>query len=259
MKTNSNDIKDFELNEISQKLLRQILNHQNIDNRIEKYNEKYPHYPFENILSHLFEKAIVKYQSSIEQLHWINGVREEEIKDNGVIEENLNIINDFLNIESNLSMRRFMVNNAPEFKDKDIKDVHTIDFSLVCSLEQLELFNSVLFSKENHEIIISYYLDYIYRFPIKLPVFEKNLFYSLIFLTNTKYPTNVTSANSLSCVQEINQFVRMKYIDLNDPIIQAFFHLICIEDELLKCSNAIYMDIKHNHDLLRRQFDAMAS
>lgn len=259
MKINSNDIKDFETQEISRKLLKQIKHHQHLDKQVIEYNNKYSHFPFENCLTFLLGKIMVEYQPSIEQIHWKNGVREKEIIEGIANKEALSIIIDYLNTESKISMGRFMVTNDPELKGKDIKYVHSLDFSLICSPAQLKSYTSIIFSKENHECIISYYLDYIYRFPIELSEFEKIFFYFLTILTKGKYPIIITCADSLYFVLEINKNVKMSCINMNGTLIQALIHLISVDDDLLKCSNLIYAEIKHNDDLLGDQVDTIAS
>lgn len=259
MKTKSSEIKDFKFKEISQKLFNRIINHQHISEQVREFDNKSPHNPFGNNLTFLLGKSMVRHQSSIEQIHWNKGANEQKIIEGIAQKEILSIINDYLNTESQVEMQRFMVNHDTEFKGKDLKYVYRFEYGLICTPDQLESYTSFLFSEENYECIISYYLDYIYRFPIQLTEFEKIFFYFLTILFNEIYPTNVTSGEVIDFVFNINEIVKMRYIDLKDRLIQTLIHLISIDDELLQCSNTIYADMKHHFDLLRDQFNAMAS
>ncbi|MFO7853458.1 MAG: hypothetical protein R6X28_13520 [Bacteroidales bacterium] len=259
MVTNSNQIKYFETQEISRKLLKQIKRHPFLDEQVIEYNKKHSYFAIENCITFLLENIMVEYKPSIEQIHWKNNVRKKEIIQSVALKEALDIIIEYVNIDSRISMGRFMVNSAPEFKGKDIKYVHTFDYSLIISPAQLESYKSVLFSEKNHDCITTYYLDYIFRFPIELSEFEKIVFYFIMFLTDEIYPINATSGEVLRFVQQINEIVRIRYIDFNKSFIQALLYLFSIDEELLGCSNSIYEDIKLNNEMLRDQIDAMGS
>jgi len=257
-----NEIKSFSHEELSQKLLDRIISHQDIKDLIGTYNTIHP-YPFERSLLFKLGQSMVKHSSPIDIISWKAGIKERGIINANDKEETavdtLNIINEYLNAESRLAMKRIMVYSDVEFEGKVLKNVTCYDYSLIDPHGQFESYESLLFVIENHASLISYYLDYIYYFPVTLDEFEKFFFYFLTFLTHEKYPANDQINESLKFVKDMNEIVEMRYIDINDRLILAFIHLISTESELSECCNSIYKDIKHNDDLIRKQFANMAS
>ncbi len=262
MKNKINKIKSFSSKELSQKLLKQIISHQDLKAIINEFNNK-SYYSFDDSLRFQLGRSMVKHCSPADAINWKNGVREKEVinddPNNSSNIETINIINDFLNAESRKSMERIKRYQVRNFNGKTYQNAPFYNFSIVCAEGQFENYSSWLFNKENHEILISYYLDYISRFPITLNEFEEIFFYFLTFLTKRVYPANVQIINSHRFIEDINKIVKMRYIDIEDTLILAFIYFISIDDELQESCSAIYNDTKYNNDLTIEQLANLAS
>ena len=255
-------IKTFEPRELSTKMLNAISQHKDILERINGFYNKFL-IPFDRSLLFHLSRTMVKHSSPTEIIEWNIGARENGImndNDNAISTvETFKIVNDFINAESQKAMDRILTYCEHEFDGKVFKNSPCYDIKIVCPDGQLESYQSLLFYEENHECVIYYYLDFIYLFPLTIQEFEKFLFYFLTFLIEEEYPVNVKINESLNFIKNINEIVRMRYIDIDNRIILAFLHLICIDNELSECANLIYEDIKHNNDQLRMQFESLSS
>jgi hypothetical protein len=60
-------------------------------------------------------------------------------------------------------------------------------------------------------------------------------------------------------MRQINDIVKMRYINIKDRLILTFIHLILVDNELSSCSNAIYNEIKHYDDITREQLEDISS
>ena len=262
MKNKIHEIKSFSSQVLSQKLLRQIISHQEINDLINEFNNKH-YYSFYDSLRFQLGRSMVKHCSPINLINWETGIREKEIindnPNNSTTIKTLDIINDFLNSESLNAMERINIYNNLANTGKTYHNPGSYDFSIVCSKDQLESYSSLLFSEENHEKIISYYLDYISLFPVTLYEFEKVFFYFLTFLTKEVYPANVQINEAFWFIRNINDIVKMRYIDINDRLILAIIHILSKDAELQSSCQSLYADIESNNDLTRAQFENMAS
>ncbi len=262
IRRNSDEIKTYSTEELSAKMYDYFVSNKDIENRINEFNKNF-YYQFNNSLSFHLGRSMVKHCTPMDLVYWKTGIR-----NNGIMNDNdndkttietLSIVNDFINAESKKAMKRILVYQDHEFNGKVFKNAPCYDTSIVCPAGQLENYKSLLFLKENQKCIISYYLDYISLFPVTLYEFEKVFFYFLTFLIEEEYPAKVQIIESLKFIKDINEIVKMRYIDISDRMILAFIHLISIDNELLGCCNVIYADIKHNDDLTRDQFENLAS
>ncbi len=221
------------------------MDNKEIKSRINDFNKENNN-QFNMSLSFHLHRSMVKHCSPINFINWNLGVRNKGIlnyNDNEKLTiETMSIVNDFIKAESQKANKKFSNDNRIIFPD-----------------DQFDKYQSLLFFKENHKYVIYYYMNCISLFPVNLQEFEKVFFYFLTFLIEEEYPTNVQINESIDFIKDINDLVNMRYIDIKDRLLLALIHLISIDNELLRCCNAIYTDIKHNHDLTRRQFENLAS
>jgi hypothetical protein len=254
--------KVFSIQELTSKILNSILNYKSLKDRIVEFDRNF-NYPFLNSLKFHLSRSMVKHCSAIEFINWKIGTKDKMIINDNDNEkttlETLDIITDFLNEESRVTMQRIRKYCDHEFEGILHNNAPCYDYNIVCPEGQLENYKSLLFYKENYQCVISYYLDFISLFPVTLQEFEIVFFYFLTFLIKEEYPANVQINESLHFIKRINDIVRMRYIDINNRLILAFMHLIYIDDELSECSYAIFNDIKHNDDLIREQFESISS
>jgi len=246
-----NEIRSFSPDEISKKLLLQILSHNDIKDKIQGFNEKF-RYLFSDSLTFQLGRAIIKHKYPSDIINW-----KIHIRDNGIMNDNenhettretFNIVNDFISTESKKAMKRILVYCDREFDGKIFKNAPTYDYDIVCSNEILNKKSSLLFDEESHSIIRSYYFEYISLFPITLPEFEIIFFYFLLFLTNEKYPAHEPYGDAIYFVMRIDNMVKMRYIDIQNRLILALLNLIYTDEELSVHSHEIYLDIKKKYD-----------
>ena len=256
-----NKLKCFDPNDLSVKLLKAMLSHNELSMSIKEFNQKH-NYSFYDSLTFQLSWAMVKHCSPTEIIDWKTGVRDKNIindTDNEkTTRETFSIVNDFLSAESRKAMERILVYEDSEFDGQVFRNSPCHDYSIVCPEDQLESYQSLLFHQENHKCVISYYLDFMSLFPLTLQEFEKILFYFLTFLIKEDNPVNVQINEPLNIRSNINEILRMRYIDIDNRMVLAFLHLISMDKELSECCNAIYKDIKYNYDHTRRQFENLA-
>lgn len=251
-----NEIRSFSPDEISKKLLLQILSHNDIKDKIQGFNEKF-RYLFSDSLTFQLGRAIIKHKYPSDIINW-----KIHIRDNGIMNDNenhettretFNIVNDFISTESQKAMKRILVYCDREFDGKIFENAPTYDYDIVCSKEILNKKSSLLFDEESHSIVRSYYFEYISLFPITLPEFEIIFFYFLLFLTNEKYPSHEPYGDAIYFVMRIDNMVKMRYIDIQNRLILALLNLIYTDEELSVHSHEIYLDIKKKYDGICKQ------
>jgi len=246
-----NEIRSFSPDEISQKLLLQILSHNDIKDKIQGFNEN-SWYQFSDSLTFQLGRAIIKHSYPSDIINW-----KIHIRDNGIMNDNenhettretFNIVNDFINAESQKAMKRILVYCDREFDGKIFKNAPTYDYDIVCSKEILNKKSSLLFDEESFSIVRSYYFEYISLFPITLTEFEIIFFYFLLFLTKEKYPGDESYGDTIYFVMRIDNIVKMRYIDIHNRLILALLNLIYTDEELSIHSHEIYHDFKKKWD-----------
>lgn len=256
--TYRSSVRRFSPDEISQKLQQRILSHQDIEIKIREFNVN-SRYQFDQSIKFQLGRAMVKHSNPIDIINWKIHVRNEGIMNDNenekVTRETFSIVNDFLSAESRKAMERILVYEDREFDGQVFRNSPCHDYRIVCPEDQLESYQSLLFHQENHKCVISYYLDFMSLFPLTLQEFEKILFYFLTFLIKEDNPVNVQINEPLNIISNINEILRMRYIDIDNRMVLAFLHLISMDKELSECCNAIYKDIKYNNDHTRRQFE----
>ena len=125
MKSNSNEIKSFSPEELSQKLLGRIINHQHLNDLIKTFNNKL-HYSFENSLLFKLGQSMVSHSSPLDLISWKAGVKERGIMNsnekNETAIETLSNVNEYLNAESRIAIKKIMVLRDNEFDEKVFKN-----------------------------------------------------------------------------------------------------------------------------------------
>ena len=249
-------IRNFSAEELTQKLLHNILSHKDIEIKIKEFDAS-SYYQFNKSLGFQLGRVMTSHSNPMDIINWKVSVRDEGImNDDGNAEstvKTLSIVNDYINAESQKAMKRILVYRDHEFCGKIFKNAPCYDYSIVSPKEQLYHYSSFLFDEESFGIFRSYYLEYISLFPITLTEFEIIFFYFLLFLSKEQYPADKTYGDALDFVKRIGNIVKMRYIDIHNRLILAFLHLIYTYEELSEDSNAIYNDIKMKSDAIREQ------
>lgn len=255
-------IRNFSADELSQKLLHNILSHNDIEVKIKEFDAS-SYYHFNKSLGFQLGRVMTKHSNPMDLINWKVRVRDEGIMnddDNAKSTiETLNIVNDFLNAESQKAMERILVYRDHEFCGEIFKNAPCYDYSIVSPKEQLDHYSSFLFDEESFSIVFSYYLEFISLFPITLTEFETIIFYFLLFLTKEQYPAEKTYGEALDFVKRLSNIVKMRYIDIHNKLILAFLQLIYSDEELSDCSQAIYCDIKMKWEALCDQAFSIGS
>jgi hypothetical protein len=89
--------------------------------------------------------------------------------------------------------------------------------------------------------------------------FEKTFFLFLTFLAENQYPNGSYYNESSRYIDDINEIVKMRYIDMEDSFILSFLYILSTEEQLHKKSETIYAEIKRNYDMLISQVENAAS
>ena len=242
------EIKYFSTEELTMKMLNSILNYNELRTRILEFDEYFQYTTFYKSLVFEFEKAIIKYCSPIERIKWeasmnIPWIMNEMDNDPYSIKINC-ILHDYISLESKKSMKSIMTLRDIATPDgKILEDKPVFDYSLIDPPGQFENYKWILFEAINHDIIKHYYQSYLYYFPVTLLEFEKVFFFFLTFSVAKQYPIFTDLDDVFSLITEINEVVRMRYIDLNGILIMSFINLIQTEPELQKACKNIYKEV----------------
>jgi hypothetical protein len=251
-------IKYFSTEELTMKMFNSILNYNELRTRILEFDEYFQYTTFYESLVFEFEKAIMKYCSPIKRIKWeasmnIPWIINEIAYDPYSVKMSC-IIHDYISAESKKSMRRIMILRDITTPGGEIlADKPVFDYSLVDPTGQFENYKWILFETINRDIIKHYYQSYLYYFPITLVEFEKVFFFFMTFSVAKQYPTITDLDDVFSLVKEINEVVRMRYIDLNDILIMSFMNLIQTDPELQKACKNIYEEIIYLNELRSSQ------
>lgn len=255
--------KVFSTQELTLKIFNSMSEYKGIKDKIAEFDKIF-NYPFLKSLEFQLGRSMVKHCKAKEVINWKIVIRNNMIVNDNDNEkttlETLSILTDYLNKESHSAMQRIKTECDHEFEGKLLTGMPCYDYNIVCPKGQLENYKSLLFQKENLQCIISYYLDFIELFPVTLQEFEKAFFYFLTFLNNEeKLIINSPIQDCWIRMRQINDIVKMRYINIKDRLILTFIHLILVDNELSSCSNAIYNEIKHYDDITREQLEDTSS
>lgn len=247
-------IKYFSNEELTMKMLNSILNYNELRTQILEFDEYLKYTTFFESLEFEFEKAIMKYCSPIERIKWeasmnLPWIMNEMDNDPYSIKFSC-ILHDYVRSESKKNMKRIMtLRDIATPGGKILEDKPVFDYSLIDPPGQFENYNWILFETINRDIIKHYYQSYLYYFPVTLVEFEKIFFFFLTFSVAKQYPSFTELDDVFSLIKEINEVVRMRYIDLNDILIMSFINLIQNDPELQKACNNIYKEVVYLNEL----------
>jgi hypothetical protein len=250
----SDEIKKFSSKEIVTKMYNSVISYKELETLINEFNNEFLNTTFKNKLAFQLEIAIMKLCSPVERIKWETSMRIPEIMDeidNDPYTRTIYcILNDFIKEESKKSMERILtIKDVMTPDGKILKDMRVYDYSNLDSHKQYDNYKSILFDVTNHDFIKQYYRDYLYFFPITLAEFERVFFFFLTFLAVKQYPQYTELNDIYNYKREINEILRMRYIDIHDRVIMALIHIINIDPELqLTCKN-IYKEIKDIEEL----------
>jgi hypothetical protein len=207
----------------------------------------------------------MKYSSPNERMKWESGYRIPMIMMDEVNNDPYTslidcILNDFIRIESKKCMKRILIKKDILTGSGEIlKDMSVFDYSIVDAHDQLKNYKSRLFEATNHDLIKYYYRNFIDYFPVTLTEFERTFFFFLTLLAEKQYPSYTDINDVYRYIGEINEILRMRYINLHDKVIMALVHLISDNPELHNTSENIFNEIKHIEDLTIEQFKNVSS
>ena len=258
---NTDEKSNYSTEELSAKLYDYVVNNKDMKNRINVFNNNYRYTTFLRSLSFHLGRSIIKHCSPMEIVNWKIGVKDNEIMNDNdkTTMQARSIVNDFINAESKKVMERITVYRDKEYNGEIQKNVRVLDYSVVITPEQFPIYRSILFNDNNQELIKHYYFEFIYFFLVTRAEFEKTFFYFLTLLADKQYPGYTNINDVYAYIKEINEIVKMRYIDIEDRFLLAFLYIISTDKELQKTCNDVYAEIKHIEDLTRKQFENMSS
>jgi hypothetical protein len=259
---NYSGFKTYNPSELSTIYFDNILKTLEIETRVNEFNKKF-RYPFRDSLSFQLGRSMVKHCSPTDLIEWKISIKEREITNNRDNDkttiETRSIVTDFIKAKSHIAMDRIVFYRDHEFDGKIFNNVRVLDYSVVITPEQFPNYKSILFNDKNREIIMHYYFEFIYWFPVTMAEFEKIFFLFLTFLAEDQYPHGSHMNDSRRYIDDINEIVKMRYIDMEDSFILSFLYILSIDEQLHKKSETIYAEIKRNYDMMIDQFENMAS
>jgi len=250
----SDEIKNFSNKELITKMYNSVFSYKELEISINEFNNYFRYTTFKDSLALQLEIAIMKHFSPAERIKWETSYRipwlMDEI-DNEPYSCNIYcIMHDYINEESRKSMKQIVtVKDVKTIDGKILKGMRAFDYSKVDSPNQYDNYKSIIFEVTNHDLIKHYYRDFLHFYPVTLAEFEKTFFFFLTFLTAKQYPSYTELNDIYNYKREINEILRMRYIDIQDRVILALIHIINIDPELhLTCKN-IYREIKDIEEL----------
>lgn len=261
----TDEIKNLNTDELTDILLNSVIGHKELETRILEFNKDFQDTTFHDRLAFELRIAIMKYSSPNERMKWESGYRIPMIMMDEVNNDPYTslidcILNDFIRIESKKCMKRILIKKDILTGSGEIlKDMSVFDYSIVDAHDQLKNYKSRLFEATNHDLIKYYYRNFIDYFPVTLTEFERTFFFFLTLLAEKQYPSYTDINDVYRYIGEINEILRMRYINLHDKVIMALVHLISDNPELHNTSENIFNEIKHIEDLTIEQFKNVSS
>jgi len=258
----ADEMRNFCTDELTMNLLHSVLKHKELETRVIEFNNNFRCTTFCKSLGFQLGRSMIKHCAPTEIIDWKIKARINEIMNNNdddkTARETIIIMNDFINEESRERMKKIMVIRDLTTPDgKILKDRPVYDFSILESHERMQDYRSILFDKGNYGLIKHYYCEYLYYFPVTLAEFERLFFFFLTFLAAKQYPSYTEINDVYSFVKEINEIIRMRYIDINDRLVMSFLNIIDTDPELQKTCRNIYSEINDINELTISQvFDS---
>lgn len=256
------EFKTYNPSELSAIYFDNLINNREIESLVNEFNKKHT-YPFRDSLSFQLGRSMVKHCSPVDLIEWKMSIREKQIVNDSDTDkttiETRSIVIEFLRNMSHKAMDRIAFYKDQEFDGMTLKNVRVLDYSVVITPEQFPKYRSILFNDKNQEVIMHYYFEFINWFPVTMAEFEKIFFLFLTFLAENQYPYGSHMNESSRYIDDINEIVKMRYIDMEDSFILSFLYILSIDEQLHKKSDTIYAEIKRNHDMTIDQFENLAS
>jgi len=259
---NNPGIKIFTTSELSFKIYGYLMNHNETADRINEFTDE-SFDRFEKSLKFNLGRSMVKHSSPKQIIEWNiaakdSGTMSDKDNEESSI-ETISIVNDYLTAKSKEAMKRIIDCHDEDFGREILTNAQRYDYSIVCPKNQFDDYESVLFSKENQEYVISYYLEYLNIFPVTLSEFEKIFFYYLTLIIKDDFIDSTELDYTDKYKMKINNVLKMRYIDINDRLILTLLYIITLDEELQRSCNNIYRDIKNQHDATIIQFMNISS
>jgi len=251
---NPGEIKNFSTEELTTKMYDSVFSWKESETCIEEFNNNFPYTTFNKSLGFQLGRSMIKHCSPAERIDWKFKVRIKEIMNdndnNKTTVETLSIINKFIIAESKKSMERILfIRDIITPDGKILKDRPVYDYSSLDTNDQSNDTKSILFDVANNDLIKHYYCEYIYYFPVTQAEFERTFFFFLTFLAVKQYPS-YTDINDVSrFVGEINEIIKMRYIDMSDKLIVSLIHVMETDPELQTTCRNINKEI---NDIVER-------
>jgi hypothetical protein len=260
----SDEIRRFSTDELTAILFNSVIGNKKLETLILEFNKDFQLTTFHDSLAFELEMAIMKHCCPIERTKWEKSFRIPWIMidiDNDPYSIQINsIMNDFVNLESKRSMKRILIKKDIMTGGGNVlKNMSVFDFSIVDSHDQFDNYKSSLFEVTNHDLIKHYYRDFLHYFALTLAEFERVFFFFLTFLTEKEHPLYTEPNDICTYKKEINEILRMRYIDIHDKVIMALIHIIYSNPELHNISEDIFNEIKDIEDLTNIQCENLAS
>lgn len=254
----NSEFKTYNPSELSKIFFDNLTSSSEIKLLVKEFNEKRT-YPFCDSLEFQLARSMVKHCPPADIIEWKQNIREKQIMNNRDTDkttiETRRIVTEYLRNMSHRAMDRIASYRDQEFNGMLHKNVRVLDYSIVITPEQFPSYKSILFNDQNQEVIMHYYFEFINWFPMTRSEFEKIFFLFLTFLAEDQYPHEADMNDSHRYIDDINEIVKMRYIDIEDCFILTFLYILSIDKKMQKKSDTIYAEIKRRNDMLIEKFE----
>jgi len=227
-----------------------------VEKRIDEFKEAETYYTFLDDFNYLLNSSLVRFKSAKEFMdykskHCYKRILNYEDYDSNIRRLNAKaLISDFVSYES-IKVKNIAVgynSKGIRFNEKTDNFSFKYYYSLVCPDNSIENFESIVFEKQNLDLIVYYYINYLHVFPIEIKEFEKTLSSFLLYAIIENIPDDLTDyENLINLKRELNAILKSKYIDIDDEFILIFLHFLNIDQELKQMRDESFNDF---HEML---------
>jgi len=245
---------------VSSKIIDYIKDAPDFRTRIDDFNKPETLYlDFSQSFGFHLRRSLLMYQSAQEKMRFNQYVENKGVINNKDTSPDAkavkDILWDFIIVESQKVKNRatgyYTTNIRFDEKIHQFASIH--DYSLIVSKGQIENYKSALFDKENWELIMDYYLEYIWYFPITIAEYEKTLFIFLLYATKKTYQTKIVVEEISQLQKELNKVLHSEHIEMNSEYILILFHIFSTDPYLRKMRDELFDLFKKIIDLLMKQ------
>ncbi len=254
------EIWDDKYDSVPSKIINYINNVPEFKRQIDEFEEKDPNFNFRK----KFSLSLYTYMDRFKSAEKSKGNRYDQLNNpnNNNEENDLNksrlkvktLISEFISSESTKVKNREIgyYSEGIRFNEKSHNFAFKHDYSLVCPDDAMANFESIVFEKQNWDLIVHYYRDYIKVFPIQIKEFEKTLFLFLLRAALKNIPSGINYVGHLlDLKKQVNILLNAKYIHVDNESVLLFLHIVNVDPELKQMRDEIFKEFEELLDFHR--------